>query len=314
MHSTTGKQNGINRRKFIKNSSSAILGSSALYTVFSQSTNAKTHPKPKPNMTCQDIADHFKKIGNWVNWERTTDTFKAGDPTKPIKKVAVSWKASWDAMREAVSRGADLFVSHESICVKAKNSSPEPERVFALPSEIPKFDWLDKTGLVVFRCHDVWDRFPKIGIRDSWQKGLKIGDRIIADEYPFYVTQIPQTTVGQLARHILKRIQPLKQNGIMVSGDMEKKISKVGTGTGVNNLPIKLKELGADVGIMTDDYYLHVRMGVHANEMEFPTIFVNHGVAEEWGMQNLASYLGQTFPNLEVFHIPQYCPYKVIVE
>jgi hypothetical protein len=44
------------------------------------------------------------------------------------------------------------------------------------------------------------------------------------------------------------------------------------------------------------------------------TITVNHGVAEEWGVRNLATYLGEAFPELQVFHIPQRCPYTVIGE
>ena len=72
-------------------------------------------------------------------------------------------------------------------------------------------------------------------------------------------------------------------------------------------------EVGADIGIMTDDGYSNVRMGVHANELGFPVIILNHGVSEEWGIMNLAKYVQQKFPSLEVFHIPQYCPYTVIV-
>ena len=133
-------------------------------------------------MDSTDIQNHFRERGTWVDWGNTTDTIKAGDPTRPVKTVAVAWKASWEALREAVSRGADLFVSHESICVKAVNGSPEPEIVFALPSEKPKFEWIEETGLVVYRCHDFWDRFSGEGIRDSWQRGLEIGDRIVADD------------------------------------------------------------------------------------------------------------------------------------
>jgi hypothetical protein len=72
-------------------------------------------------MTCLDIATHFRKQGTWVDWERTTDTFKAGNPSVPVQRVAVAWKASWDALREAASARADLFISHESICVNAVN-------------------------------------------------------------------------------------------------------------------------------------------------------------------------------------------------
>ena len=265
-------------------------------------------------MKCIDIADHMREQGTWVDWERTTDTFKAGDSSKPVKTIAVAWKANWGALREAVERGADLFVTHESICVRAVNGATEPDAHFALPSEKPKIDWLDETGLVVYRCHDVWDRFAEVGIRDSWQKGLGIGDKIVADEFPLYVTEVPQTTVAEMARHVLRKVRPLGQNAVMVSGDLERRVDRIATGTGVTANPVQAMELGANVGIMTDDYYLHVRMGEHARELGFPVIVVNHGVSEEWGVSNLARYLQRVFPELEVLHIPQTCAYTVIVE
>jgi putative NIF3 family GTP cyclohydrolase 1 type 2 len=303
------KKKEISRGEFIRCSSAGVLGIPVIISDGGKGDNQKDA------LICTDIANHFKTTdaGKMVNWSRTTDTFKCGDPSKSVKKVAVAWKASFDALREAVSKGADLFISHESICVNAQNGSTEQEVVFALPSEKEKFDWLAKTGLVVYRCHDVWDRFPKIGIRDTWQKGLNIGNKIVADQYPFYVTEVAPMTVGDLATHILKQLKPLGQNGVLVSGNRNKKVSRIGTGTGQTNDAVGLRNAGADVGIMTDDGYLHVRMGVHAGELDFPTIIVNHGVSEEWGIKNLARYFQEVFPSLEVFHIPQYCPYKVVV-
>ena len=265
-------------------------------------------------MRCIDIHENFRKHGNWVNWKRTTDTFKAGDPEKPVHTIAVAWKPSWGALGEAHGRGADLFVAHESICVNAVNGSPEPEVVFALDSERPKFDWLAETGLVVYRCHDFWDRFPGQGIRWAWQKGLQLGGEVVADDYPLLVTRIQPTTLSDLAHHVLRRVTPLGQNGVLVTGDLHQQVSRVATGTGVTTNPPKMIELAADVGILTDDYYTHVRMGAHARELGFPTIIVNHGVSEEWGIRNLAAYLRETFPELEVFHIPQRCPYVIVTE
>ena len=49
---------------------------------------------------------------------------------------------------------------------------------------------------------------------------------------------------------------------------------------------------------------------------EYPkalTIAVNHGVSEEWGVRNLAAYLAKIFPALDLFHIPQRCPYAVMM-
>ena len=315
MASLMRRTGDVNRRDFMARSVPATaLSATAVCSVFPKGTSASPghDDTGKVTMDCQDIANHFKATGDWVAWDKTTDTFKAGNAAKPVKKVAVAWKASWNALRTAVARGAEMFISHESICVNAVNSSPRPEVVFALPSEKPKFEWLERTGLVVYRCHDFWDRFPKEGVRDSWRAVLKIGSKIVADEYPFYVTEVDSVTVRELAHHVLQQIRPLGQNGIMVSGNLEKRVSRVGTGTGAYSKSLEMRELGADVGIITDDYHLHVRMGVHAAELDFPLIIVNHGVSEEWGIRNLARYLGRTFPALEVFHIPQYCAYKII--
>lgn len=201
----------MTRRDFIKKSSSGALGATVMTSMSVKNvlTFQGNNRKDKAYMKCSDIADHFRKIGTWVNWDKTTDAFKAGDPSKPVKKVAVAWKASWDALRKEVSKDADLFISHESICVNAVNGSQEPEVVFAMPSEKPKFDWLEKTELVVYRCHDVWDRFPGEGIRDTWRAGLKIGDRLFADKYPLYVTEIEPMTVRNLAYHVLRQVKPL---------------------------------------------------------------------------------------------------------
>jgi len=263
-------------------------------------------------MRCIDIHEHLRTRSPWVDWSWTTDTFKAGDPDKTVRKVAVAWKPTWDALKEAHRRGADLFVGHESICVQAVNGSPEPEVAFALDSEKPKFEWLAESGLTVYRCHDVWDRFPEIGIRCAWQQGLALGGRIAVDRYPYFVTEVTTRTLGELARHVLARVRPLGQNGVLVTGGLEQPVSRIATGTGAIDDPLEMYALGADVALVVDDYYRHVREGVHVRELGFCTITVNHGVAEEWGVHNLAVYLGEAFPELEVLHIPQRCPYVVI--
>ena len=299
----------VARRNFIGLSSMTLL-SHYMYPI--SSFYAKKSRDRK--LTCQEVVDHFRSADtkNRVNWEQTTDTIKIGNPDKPVNHITVAWKASMDAIQKAIDMNADLFISHESICVNADNQSDKPEINFALPSEMPKFESIRKAGLVVYRCHDFWDSYPKVGMRDSWLTGLALNGNIIEDSYPYLVTEIPPTTLGNLARHILNRIRPLKQNGILVTGDLDTRVNRVGTGTGVTTDPVALKNLGANVGILTDDYYKHVRMGVHAEELDFPTIIVNHGVTEEWGTKNLYSYVKKNFPGLETTYIPQYCPFKVI--
>ena len=263
-------------------------------------------------MIARDLDAHFRAVGTWVSWEKTTDVFKAGDPDREVKRIAVAWKANWPAMKEAHARGAELFVSHESIAVEALNGDPDPEAKFALPAEQPKFHWLGESGLVGYRCHDFWDNYPEEGIRWNWQRMLQLGADVVGDAYPYLVTQTTPRTLEALARHVLEIVRPLGQNGVNVIGDPRQEVSRIATGTGVSTDALKMMELGADVGILTDDYYLHVRMGELARELGFTAIVVNHGVAEERGIEALAAYIARQFPAADVFHLPQRCPYQVL--
>ena len=264
-------------------------------------------------MIARDIDTHFRQVGTWVDWDNTsTDVFKAGDPERTVNNIAVAWKANWPALKEAHARGADLFISHESICANALNGDQDPELKFALPAELPKFEWLEEMGLVVYRCHDFWDNYPEEGIRWNWQRLLDLGDDIVGDEYPYLVTRIEPMTTEELAQHVLGITEPLGLNGVPVIGELHKEVSRVATGTGVSIDPLKMMEIGADVGILTDDYYVHVRMGELARELDFPAIVVNHAVAEARGIEALAAYVTRTFPASEVFHLPQRCPYRVV--
>jgi putative NIF3 family GTP cyclohydrolase 1 type 2 len=260
-------------------------------------------------MQCIDIHRHFVEVGPYVDWDRQTDSFKIGDPEREVYSIATVWKPTFPALREAHERGAEMVVAHESLFIKGGAGSEED---CALPSEQEKLDWLRETGLVVYRCHDLWDRFPDIGIRWSWHKGLELGGRVIADRFPHLVTEIEPVTLRKLAGHILERTRNLGQTSVAVVGDLDRNVSKVATGTGVTPDPIDLWKKGADVGVMTDDYFLYCREGAHAIEKGFPMIVVNHGVAEEWGIRNLAKYLPQQFPQLQVFHVAQQCPYKTL--
>jgi len=42
-------------------------------------------------MRALDLAAHMRQVGTWVDWERTVDTFKAGDPQAEVRGIAVSW-------------------------------------------------------------------------------------------------------------------------------------------------------------------------------------------------------------------------------
>jgi hypothetical protein len=64
-------------------------------------------------LTARDVIERIKEnIG--VPWtEPTVDTFKDGDPATPVTGIAVTMMATFDVLRRASARGANLVITHE---------------------------------------------------------------------------------------------------------------------------------------------------------------------------------------------------------
>lgn len=264
------------------------------------------------NLKCEDVAHYLEGLWKWDTKDYVTDGFKAGSGKNAVKKIGVMWKAKLSDIKKAHGDGCNFIICHESIAVKSVNASKEPERSFALDEERGKFGFIESHNMTIYRCHDLWDRMEKIGVRDTWRDTLFPGGKITVSSYPYYVTEIPPLPLNALARKILEKIKPLGQNGVLVSGEGAKMVSKIATGTGVCTDTAAMKRLGADAAVITDDYYLYVRQGTLSEEMDFPTIMVNHNVAEEWAIKNLYEYIKSVFPFVEAIYYSQKCPYKII--
>ena len=125
-------------------------------------------------MTANDVREHLKSLdGGWVDWDNTVDTFKIGDPDVELTGIAVGWMSYTESLRRAHDLGCNLFVCHEPTFY---NHHDTDEKVFLHAGVRAKRDWLEESGMVVLRCHDLWDQVLDIGIPDSWGQFLGLGD------------------------------------------------------------------------------------------------------------------------------------------
>ncbi len=259
-------------------------------------------------MTAIQLHQHMRSLGHWVDWDATTDGFKAGDPETEVRAIAVCWQSTLPKLREAAASGCNLFVTHEPTFYVHMDDDPG---VFALPFAREKMSFLHESGLVVYRCHDVWDRVPGIGIRDSWARQLGFeGPPAAADAfhaaYPF------TGTAGVLAEHVRLRVEPLGQSRVWLLGDPAAPVTRVGIGTGAVTDFRSMLSLGADAMVVTDDGIAFWSAGCQAADSGIPLIVVNHAVSEEPGMRSLAAHLAGAFPDVPVRHIPLGCLYSVV--
>lgn len=245
-------------------------------------------------MKAIEIHEHMKKKGTWVNWNSTTDYFHAGDPNKEITSIAVAWQGRTDALKKAAEMGCDMFITHEQIEYPEQQVARKDEKQ---PYQIAKEKFIKDSGIVIYRCHDVWDRVPEIGIVHAWGKYLGFTDKIAdGDPHTEAVYKLPpKTTLGELADHVVTKTKPLGQRAVNIIGDPKTKVFKVGVGCGAGvDMPLLMK-LGADVIVATEDSMRYWERGSWALDIGLPLVIVNHTTAEEPGLMQLAKYLTDQF-------------------
>lgn len=268
-------------------------------------------------MRALEIDQHMREVGTWVDWSQTVDTFKAGDSDSEVRGIAVAWQSQLSTLKAAHAAGCNVFITHEPTFYVHRDDGPE---TLSDDQTAAKRDWLAEAGMVVYRCHDVWDVMPAHGIRDSWARGLGLEGPLLAeDERRWYgLFAVPRQTVHDLAQKFAARLSAIGQDQVQVVGDFTRTVERLAIGTGAACRVPNMAQLRdrdgryPDALLVTEDGMSFWRDGSWALDRDLPLLVVNHATAEEWGMQSLATYLKSHFPGIPVRHFPQGCQYRSI--
>lgn len=261
-------------------------------------------------MKAREVEAHLRSLdGGWVDWSDTTDVFLAGDPDSELTGIAVAWMGYRWALERAVDLGCNLFITHEPIFYSGRD---DDVRMRGFPAGRAKEEWLRRCGLVVLRCHDVWDQLPGIGMTDSWGRLLGF-ESPIAGEGMFRVYDVSGQDALSVARQVAAAVEPLGQDAVELAGPEDAPVSRLAIGTGAITPFSRFLELyGADIAVCTDDSFTYWREGALAADSGTPVVVVNHAVSEIFGMQLLAEHLCQRFPDVSIHSIPQRCMFQLI--
>lgn len=240
--------------------------------------------------------------------EETVDRVIYGDPGAEVKGIAVAWMPYRETLERAVTLGANVLVVHEPTFYDHWDLDG---KMTNLPEVEGKKRFIEEQGLTVIRCHDVWDALPDIGIPFAWGNFLGLGDPAGGERY-YNVYRVEPQPAGQFTKYLAGKTSSLGQPTVGFYGDPQREIRTVGLGTGCISNPFKIYELGADLAISVDDVVRAWVAGEWCRDTGNPLIVVNHCVSEEPGMVTLAAHLAETFPEIEVTHIPQQCTFRSI--
>ncbi|GIX08130.1 MAG: hypothetical protein KatS3mg115_2533 [Candidatus Poribacteria bacterium] len=262
-------------------------------------------------LRAQDVYAYLRSLdGGWVDWENTVDTWKAGDPNAPVRGIGVMWMPYWSDLKRAAGDGCNLIVTHEPVYY---NHRDQDETIFQrLLAARNKREWIAAQGLVILRCHDLWDQLPRVGIPDSWGETLGLGQPIAGKGW-FRVYNVAGETAGSLARRLAERVAPLGQEAVQLIGEPSWPVSRLAIGTGaITPLWTFLNEWEADCAVCTDDGFSYWRDGAYALDAGIPVIVVNHTTSEVPGISRLAQQLREAFPETPVREYPQRPPYRLV--
>lgn len=307
----------MDRRNFVV---SAGLG--AVYATFPASKMFAAEGTPvnegEKSLTAGDVNRYLRSLCEVS--EPSVDRIIIGDPDTPVKKIGTAWMPYWSTCKDAVKQGVNLLIVHEPTFYDhwdlsnnpwTESDSPSPGVMKMQETIDEKSEWIKDNGLVIIRCHDVWDKMPDTGIPFAFGNALGFDNADIIRKDSYYnVYRTDPVPAAEFARMIASKLKAVGQPGVAFYGDEKRMIKSVGVGTGCICKPVDYMHLAPDLFIAIDD---SVRTWVEttwAEDTGRPLVVVNHGTSEEFGMKCLNELLKKTFLDYEVLHMKQGCSYK----
>jgi len=265
-------------------------------------------------VTASDLVERIKQRSG-VEWRtNTVDTFKAGDPATIVKGIAVCAMPTMDALKRAVSAGANFVITCEpTFYSRGDSASPAAGRGNAAPVADPIFnaknEFIKSNGLVVWRFSDHWrQRKPdplSIGLTDAlgWSRQRAADD-------PARVT-LSRVSLDTLASDIKKKLGA--RGGIRVVGDPRLNVQKIGLLPGTTAIQAAIALLPeVDIVVAGEvrewESVEYARDTVTAGGKK-GLILLGRVVSEDPGMKVCAEWVKSVAPELRATWIPTTDPY-----
>ena len=259
-------------------------------------------------MRAGGILEHFLSKATWLDRLPTVDRIILGDPEKDIARVLVSWMSTMKAVRYAIDNGFDMLMTHEPTFwihdneVEKLDAKADSEGKLATAGI--KRGLIEKSGLVIERNHDVWDRFPDVGIPWALARSLGLtGEPFAIGNRGYQLAYgIEGIRSSELAERVALLATGLGDPVVQLFGDKNKRITKLGIGTGCACRPDVFLEMGCDGAIVCDDgcrYWSDISWAVDTG---LPLIRIGHGTSEEPGMASLTEYINRNLAGVMAEH------------
>lgn len=251
-------------------------------------------------MRIKAITTMLESQGSWVPRELLTrDHILYGDEEKEVRKIGVCWVATMQVINQAIAQDISFIITHENPfyqCSTRMNSA-----AMVLADEKKKR--LHDHHITLYRCHDVWDLLPEVGVADQWARRLGFAFEPRKGTSFYQAATIPPSKVKALALHTANVLKQDGQGGVYVFGNTEKIVRRIAIGTGAATNLYEMLKYHPDAVIVSDDGINNYDAAQYAIDQELPMIVVNHSCCEVAGIKALAQYLNHHFPKITASYL-----------
>ena len=238
--------------------------------------------------------------------EQTVDTLKCGDPSMPVTGIVTTFMPTQRVLEEARERKANLVIAHEGLFFAHHDEAGEARggEVFRV-----KRQFLDESGIAVFRFHDYPHRYKPDAITEGLIRELEWGAYVRKHEPVASLLELPRATLREIVGYVKEK---LDIPHVRYMGDPDMLLTRVGVLVGYRGgaatavtlfeqEQIELMIYGEGPEWETPEY---VRDALQQGRRR-ALIVLGHAESEEPGMKALARNLSEQYPGLPVHHIRQ---------
>ncbi|MBQ2817039.1 MAG: Nif3-like dinuclear metal center hexameric protein [Clostridia bacterium] len=253
-------------------------------------------------MTARELFEYFRKDAHWVKADSKADDIRFGDENTEVIKVGCGWSDCLDNLIAAANDGCNVFISHEV-----------PFSWETRYADITQMEWYKKrvkvlsdSKMVLMNLHDIWDHYPKDGIREGFAQLLGLKELIKEMDYihPFSPTvttgmnslgiyRIEKTTAGEFAKYMCQRIAQTGAPGLCLNGDPDQTIETVAIGVGCHVPSLEAAANGAQLLIDVYDRHFQLNSRIPLVESGLPVITVEHSIPETYAMNLMAKHISE---------------------
>lgn len=251
-------------------------------------------------LVLQRLMEHAGRL------EQTVDKLIFGSPETEVTGIVTTFLATQHVLEQAVALGANLVITHEGIFYSHHERT---ESTVEDPVYLTKRQWIENSGIAVFRFHDHVHRYRPDGITEGLVQALDWKSYVEEHLPTACILHIPEKTLSDIAEDVkIKLGIPY----VRVVGDAATPCSRVGVLVGYRGgeataIPLfESQRLDLIIAGEGPEWEApeYVRDAVHQGRRK-ALLFLGHAASEEPGMRKITDLLKEEFSDVPVHFVAE---------